>query len=275
MQSILIVDDMESIHEMLDTVIQPIGYSTIFASNGEKAIALFKEKCPGIVLTDLKMPQMDGLELMARIKEIDPGAVVIMMSGHADVDNALASLKLGAFDYLTKPFKVDQLMAAIQRAAKLIEEKLENEERESTIALLGDSTAAQKLKQRVAQVAASNSPVLIKGPAGIQKALVATAIHNAQFEEVDSPFTVFNCTDHTKEDFTESILGSDCKGGSLVEKSKGGSILISNVEALPKDTHAAIGDLVRDQGSETRFFFSTSKALEALLVKGEFDASLF
>jgi len=132
-------------------VIQPIGYSTVYARTGEEAISIFKEKCPEIVLTDLKMPNMDGLELMSRIKEIDSNAVVIMMSGHADIDNALASLKLGAFDYLTKPFKVDQLMTALNRASELVKVNVASEEHDSSIALLGDSAAAQKLKERVSQ----------------------------------------------------------------------------------------------------------------------------
>lgn len=275
MHSILIVDDMESIHEMLDTVIQPIGYSTLYASNGQDAITLFKEKCPEIVLTDLRMPEMDGLELMARIKEIDSSAVVIMMSGHADVDNALASLKLGAFDYLTKPFKVDQLMAAIERASKLIEESIQSEERGSTIALLGDSAPAQELKQKVAQSASSSSPVLIKGPAGIQKALIAMAIHNAVNEESDAPFLSFDCAENSESDFAESIVGEDSKSGSLVEQAKKGSLLLSNIDRLSKDSQITVGTLIREQGSDVRFFFSTSEDIEGLVAKGEFDDSLF
>jgi len=266
---------MESIHEMLDTVIQPIGYSTLYASNGQDAITLFKEKCPEIVLTDLRMPEMDGLELMARIKEIDSSAVVIMMSGHADVDNALASLKLGAFDYLTKPFKVDQLMAAIERASKLIEERIQSEERGSTIALLGDSAPAQKLKQKIAQSASSSSPVLIKGPAGTQKDLIALAIHNAQFEESDALFLSFDAAEQSESDFAERVVGDEGKSGSLVEQANGGSLLLANVDSLSKESQVAVGELVREQGSAVRFYFSTSEDIEGLVAKGEFDDSLF
>lgn len=276
MQSILIVDDMESIHEMLDTVIQPIGYSTLYASNGEDAISIFKEKCPEIVLTDLKMPQIDGLELMSRIKAIDPNAVVIMMSGHADVENALACLKLGAFDYLTKPFKVDQLMAALNRASKIIKDNIESEEHDSTIALLGESAAAQKLKQSVTQIAASTSPVLIKGPKGLQKPLLAAAIHNVQFEEEPTaPFIVFDGSENSDSVAAKEILGTDSSGGTSIEKAKGGSLLIANVHKLDRESQVAVGTLIQDKGSEVRFLFSTSEDIESQVARGNFDDSLF
>ena len=106
MQSILIVDDMESIHEMLDTFVQPLGYATRYASNGNDAIKAYQEERPDIVLTDIKMSPMDGLEFAKKLKEIDPEVIIIMMSGYASMNNALTSLKMGAFDYLTKPFDI-------------------------------------------------------------------------------------------------------------------------------------------------------------------------
>ena len=141
MQSILIVDDMESIHEMLDTVVQPAGYTTIYAKDGDEAISIYKEKCPNLVLTDLKMEPMDGLELMRRLKEIDSNVFVIVMTGHANVENAMASMKLGAFGYLTKPFKLDQLMAAINRADERIGAMIASEGHDSNFALLGSKGA--------------------------------------------------------------------------------------------------------------------------------------
>ena len=131
----------------------------------------------------MKIPNIDGLKLMSRIKEIDSNAVVIMMPGNADIDNALASLKLGEFDYLTKPLKVDQLMSALNRASELVKVNVATEEHDSSIALLGDSAAAQKLKERVSQIADSHSPALMKGRCGVQKSVLVVAIHHAQFAE--------------------------------------------------------------------------------------------
>tara|TARA_B110000037_G_scaffold222553_2_gene297987 strand:+ start:828 stop:1175 length:348 start_codon:yes stop_codon:yes gene_type:complete len=108
---------MESIQEMLDAIIQPFGHETDFASSGEEALAKFGEKRHDIVLTDISMQPMGGTELLKQIKAIDPNVIVIMMSGFANVDNAMESLKHGAFDFLTKPFKVDQLMNALNRAS--------------------------------------------------------------------------------------------------------------------------------------------------------------
>lgn len=275
MQSILIVDDMQSIHEMLDTVIQPIGCTTLFASNGEEAITVFNEKQPEIVLTDLKMPNMDGLELMSRLKEIDPNAIVIMMSGHADIDNALASLKLGAFDYLTKPFKVDQLMSAINRASNLLKENLELEKNEPEFPLVGDSAVTQKLKESITRVANSNSPALIRGPVGIQKLLIASAIYNSQVENEDSLFVTFDCQEHSEDEINSIILGPDNSGGSLLDQATGGTLYIANVDKLPNEAQANLGALIKEKASDTRFLFSSSEDLEEKVAKGEFDESLF
>ncbi len=267
---------MESIHEMLDTVVQPLGYTTIYASNGEDAISLFKEQCPDIVLTDLRMSPMDGLELMKRLKEIDPNAIVIMMSGHADIENALASLKLGAFDYLTKPFKVDQLMAAIERAKEVIRESIESEAHDSNLALLGDAAATQTLKQAVARAANSPSPALIKGATGIQKSLIASAIHNTlDTEENERPFVTFDCDAESEDAFSKQIMGPDNAGGETIQKAEGGTLFIANIDTLPQALQPSFGELVRDAKSKVKLIFSTREDLETRVSDGTFDDSLF
>lgn len=278
MQSILIVDDMESIHEMLDTIVQPAGYTTIYAKDGDEAISIYKEKCPDLVLTDLKMEPMGGLELLRRLKEIDPNIFVIVMTGHADVENAMASMKLGAFDYLTKPFKLDQLLAAINRADERIDAMIASEGHDSNFALLGDSDASQKLKQSVSRTAESNSPALIKGPKGTQKELVASAIHGASSNEEENderPFESIDCGEVSPDELVEQLIGPNKCGGRLVEKVAGGTLLIENIDRLPIELQPDLGNAIRKAKGEARFLFTTAADLDAAAADGTFDESLF
>src|ERR1035437_4238149 len=115
MPSVLIVDDLLSIHEMLDAVIQPTGFSTSFATDGEKALVRYKAEKPDIVLADIDMKPMDGITLLKQLKLFDPNAVVIIMTAYASTESAIQALKFGSFDYLQKPFRVDELIATLKR----------------------------------------------------------------------------------------------------------------------------------------------------------------
>jgi len=274
MQSILIVDDMESIHEMLDTIIQPLGFSTHYASNGNDALELFQKERPEIILVDIKMSPMDGLELTKKLKEIDPEAIVIIMSGQADIENALVSLKLGVFDFLTKPFKLDQLLSAISRASNQLKSQRESEGEDD--ALRGHSSAIRKLNQTIDRVANSTAPVLLHGETGTQKSLVAGRIHRSQANrESDSPFVSYDCKENSAEAIREQLLGEDDRGGPLLQKADSGTLVLANIDALPAELQSKVGNLIRDTKTQTRIICSTSKSLELLVEKNEFDDSLY
>ena len=115
MPSVLIVDDLISIHEMLEAVIQPTGFSTAFATDGEKALARYKGEKFDMVLADIDMKPMDGITLLKHLKQYDPNSVTIIMTAYASTDSAVQALKFGAFDYLQKPFRVDELIATLRR----------------------------------------------------------------------------------------------------------------------------------------------------------------
>src|SRR5687767_15748425 len=118
MPSVLIVDDLVSIHEMLEAVIQPTGFATSFATDGEKALVRYKAEKYDLVLADIDMKPMDGITLLKQLKAYDPTAVVIMMTAYASTDTAVQALKFGAFDYLLKPFRVDELIATLRRGGE-------------------------------------------------------------------------------------------------------------------------------------------------------------
>ena len=115
MPSVLIVDDLISIHEMLDAVIQPTGFSTAFATDGEKALTRYKAEKFDMVLADIDMKPMDGITLLKQLKQYDPNSVTIIMTAYASTESAVQALKFGAFDYLQKPFRVDELIATLRR----------------------------------------------------------------------------------------------------------------------------------------------------------------
>ena len=115
MPSVLIVDDLLSIHEMLDAVIQPTGFTTSFATNGENAIARYKAEKFDLVLADIDMKPMDGISLLKQLTAYDPGCVLIIMTAYASTESAIQALKHGAFDYLQKPFRVDELISTLKR----------------------------------------------------------------------------------------------------------------------------------------------------------------
>src|SRR5471032_3329343 len=115
MPSVLIVDDLLSIHEMLEAVIQPTGFTTSFTTDGEKALARYKAERFDLVLADIDMKPMDGITLLKQLRLYDPAAVVLIMTAYASTDSAIQALKFGAFDYLQKPFRVDELIATLRR----------------------------------------------------------------------------------------------------------------------------------------------------------------
>src|SRR5690242_12657116 len=175
MASILIVDDLISIHEMLEAVIHPTGHKTAFATDGEKGLARYKTEKFDLVLCDVDMKPMDGITLLKQLKQYDPSAVVIIMTAYASTESAIQALKFGAFDYLQKPFKVDELMQALKRSLEFRHALIERETQGSAPAvkagdfearLIGTSPKIKRLITQLKKLATAPTPVLISGEAG-------------------------------------------------------------------------------------------------------------
>lgn len=277
MQSILIVDDLESIHEMLDAVIQPIGFNTAFATDGKVALEKLRKERYDIILTDINMKPMDGLALLAEIRKIDPAAIVIMMSGYANIDNATKSLKLGAFDFLTKPFKVDQLMSAITRATAERRKRLESSDGsilEVASILAGDSAAVKRLRDSIERHAQTNTPLLLIGESGTQKSSIAAIIHE-KGPNADGAFITVDVTQLDEAALVANLVAADGTAGKSVADASGGTLFIRNVDALPHPLQVPLGNLIRTLKGETRFICSTSRDLEKLVEKGDFEDALY
>ena len=158
MPSVLIVDDLLSIHEMLEAVIQPTGFTTSFATDGEKALARYKSERFDLVLADIDMKPMDGITLLKQLKLYDPNSIIIIMTAYASTESAVQALKFGAFDYLQKPFRVDELIATLKRGVEF--KQFQNERALTGLVpaskpeelegrLIGQSPAIKKLIQQI------------------------------------------------------------------------------------------------------------------------------
>ena len=186
MPAVLIVDDLLSIHEMLDAVIQPTGFATAFCTDGEKALVRYKAEKYDLVLADIDMKPMDGITLLKQLKLYDPNCVVIIMTAYASTDSAIQALKFGAFDYLQKPFKVDELIATLKRGMEFRKTSAERSARSTLSAtksteiehrLIGQSAKAKKLIQQIKKLSAVHTPVLLVGESGTGKGSVAEVLH--------------------------------------------------------------------------------------------------
>ena len=188
MPSVLIVDDLVSIHEMLEAVIQPTGFATAFATDGEKALARYKAEKYDLVLADIDMKPMDGITLLKQLKVYDPNSVVIIMTAYASTESAVQALKFGAFDYLQKPFRVDELIATLRRGIEF--RKFQAERAAAGVSsgakpaevenrLIGKSSKLTKLVAQVKKLATVRTPVLLIGENGTGKSSVAEILHSA------------------------------------------------------------------------------------------------
>jgi two-component system, NtrC family, response regulator HydG len=240
MPSVLIVDDLISIHEMLEAVIQPTGFSTAFATDGEKALARYKAEKFDMVLADIDMKPMDGITLLKHLKKYDPNSVTIIMTAYASTDSAVQALKFGAFDYLQKPFRVDELISTLRRAVEYRELQAQRAAMTSAALikpddiegrLVGKSDRLQKLISQIKKLAAVRTPVLLVGETGTGKDSVAELLHGATGAG-QAQFVRIDCALTSEESFREGLLGKNGEGGPWVKEAKGGTLFLQQLQCL-------------------------------------------
>ncbi|BET65751.1 sigma-54 dependent transcriptional regulator [Opitutales bacterium ASA1] len=283
MPSILIVDDLVAIHEMLEAVVQPTGLTAGFATNGQQALAKYKAEPFDLVLTDVDMKPMDGMTLLKELRAFDPSAVVIIMTGYASADSAIQALKLGAFDYIQKPFKVDELLKTLRRALEFKEfagagtapsEAAPAPEDQWEARLVGRSAASARLIQQLKKLVGSKSPVLLQGEPGTGKRMVAELLHAAG-HSTDAPFVRVDCTQGGEADFVSELIGPQGTGGVRVAEAQGGTLFLDNISGLPRSVQKALGGVLRATGQSLRLICSSAVDLEAAVDEGKFDDQLF
>ena len=298
--SILIVDDEESVRDSLYNWFIEDGYYVDCAENAKQALSILESRNFDIILADIKMPGMDGLEMHRRIRSLNKDVIVIIMTAFASVATAVQALKDGAYDYITKPFDPDDLSHLIRNAISQISLKAENEALRNQIVslenvedLIGTSEAMIKVLKEVERVAQSNSPVIITGESGTGKELIARAIHSNSKRKF-SPLISVHCGALT-ESLLESELFGHEKGaftGAMFnrkgrfEMADGGTIFLDEIATIsPKmqiellrvletKTFVRVGGN-REITSDFRVICATNKDLKSLVKNGTFREDLF
>ena len=283
MPSVLIVDDLVSIHEMLDAVIQPTGFTTAFATDGEKGLARYKNDKFDLVLADIDMKPMDGITLLKQLKVYDPSAVVIIMTAYASTESAVQALKFGAFDYLQKPFRVDELIATLrrglefrefqaQRAASGIVAGAKVADIESR--LVGKSARLIKLITQIKKLGTVRSPVLLTGESGTGKGEVAEILHAASGAP-DTALVRIDCALSTEANFRDGLIGQNGEGGVWVKQAKGGTLYLQELQCLSLPVQKELVSVLRNTAHGFRLICTTTQDLESLVDEGKFYDELF
>ena len=297
---ILIVDDEDNVRRMLTTAFSLQGHETFCASNGEEALHLFSDMSPNVVLMDIRMPEMNGIDALKAMRAQQPRIPVILMTAYAEVRTAVEALRSGAFDYVIKPFDLDELNLVIQRALQLQEMKQELQNLHQALSsswqwghILTNSPRMKTICADTAKIAASQSNVLISGESGTGKELIARAIHYNS-RRVNGPFIKINCA-ALPESLLESELFGHEKGAftgastlrqGIFERAHQGTLLLDEIGEMPLILQAKLLRILQEReferigGHQTiqvdiRIVAATNRDLHAMVKEGTFREDLF
>lgn len=295
--NILVVDDEESILDTLSGILEDEGYHVSTASSGEQALSQFTDSTPDIVLLDVWMPDMDGIETLKQIMAKDKDACVIMISGHSNIDTAVGAIRLGAYYFLEKPLSLDKVIILIKRALEKRKLEKENIALKSSISrkweIVGENHKMVELRDRISKAAVSQGRVIIFGESGAGKELVAMALHNGS-DRCNNSFVEVNCAAIPTELIESELFGHE-KGSftGAFESKKGkfelaheGTLFLDEIGDMSLTTQAKVLRVIETQefqkvgGSkkikvDVRIIAATNKDLEEEIQKGNFREDLF
>lgn len=296
---VLIVDDEADIRDLVADILSDEGYETRQAQDSDSALNAIAERLPSVIILDiwLQGSELDGLGVLELVRERYPNIPVIMISGHGNIETAVTSIKMGAYDFIEKPFKEDRLLLVVQRALEKARLQEENSQlRKHGVwesQLIGNSAAINQVRQVIDKVAPTNSRVLITGPAGAGKDVVARLIH-AKSRRAKWPFVVINAANMTPERVESELFGEEGGHGraagprsiGMFERAHGGTLLIDEIADMPLETQGKVLRALQEQrftrvgGThqvqvDVRVIAATSKDLPKLIEKEQFREDLY
>src|SRR6187551_991274 len=255
---ILIVDDEADIRDLVAGILQDEGYATRTARNSDDALSAIVARRPNLLFLDiwLQGSKLDGLQLLEAVKQEHAELPVVMISGHGNIETAVAAIKRGAYDFIEKPFKADRLILVATRALETSRLKREVKELKQLApvasSLTGRSAAMNQLRQTIDRAAKANSRILIVGPSGAGKELAARTLHNAS-QRSEGPFVVINAAAITPERMEVELFGIEQSNGEqarkagALEEAHGGTLFIDEIADMPRETQNKILRVLVDQ----------------------------
>jgi len=292
---ILIIDDEADIRDLVAGILSDEGHETRVAGDADSALAAIDGRVPRLVFLDiwLQGSRLDGLGLLDEIKKLYPDLPVVMISGHGNIETAVSAIKRGAYDFIEKPFKADRLILVAERALETLQLKKQVSDLRRRVVdvpdLLGNSLAMTQLRQMIERVAPTNSRILITGPSGAGKELVARRIH-ALSARANAPFVILNAAAITPERMEMELFGTESTGqerkiGAL-EEAHGGMLYLDEIADMPRETQGKILRVLTEQKFErvggtkrvkvdVRIISSTAQNLECLIAEGLFREDLY
>ncbi len=260
---IAIVDDERDMRQSISQWLALSGFETETFASAEEALKVVGADWPGVVITDIKMPGMDGMQLLKRLMSVDSALPVIMITGHGDVPMAVEAMRVGAFDFLEKPFNPERMTELAKKATNkrrmtLDSRALRRELSDGTTImkkLVGSSPVMERLREDILDLGQADGHVLIDGETGTGKTLVAHALH-AVGAKAGREFILVSCAAHEPEELAARLFGPMEEGGELplTEQARGGTLVLEDIEALPQKLQARLLTWINEQGSpaETR-----------------------
>lgn len=295
MGDILIVDDEKDIRQLISDILKDEGYSTRLAANSDQAYGEINQEAPDLVILDiwLKESQHDGIDILKNVRRNNPDIPIVIISGHGNIEIAVAAIKQGAYDFIEKPFNIDQLMVVIARAMETSRLRRENaslrvRDTSSTV-MIGESGAFKNLISQLDKVTHSNGRVMLTGPSGSGKEVAARYIH-AHSNRSGAPFVTVNSASIAPDKMEDVLFGSSSQEWGhepgLLEQAHGGVLFFDEIADMPLGTQSKILRVLVDQqftrvgGNDTvrvdaRVISATNKNLTAEIAAGRFREELY
>ncbi len=288
---ILIIDDEADIRMLIAGILQDEGYETRLAHNSDAALSEVALRKPSMVILDiwLQGSRLDGLDLLLEIKQLHPALPIVIISGHGNIETAVAAIKRGAYEYIEKPFNADRLILVVGRALETSRLKRENDDLRGRAGLnqelVGNSAAIRQLRQLLKKIAPSNSRVLITGPMGSGKEMTARSLHEMS-QRGKAAFVVLSAANMAPERMEEELFGVEQVSIGALEEAHSGTLYIDEISDMPMETQAKVLRVLLDQtfqrvgGSkkvkvDVRIISSSSRDLPTLIAEQKFREDLY